>query len=207
MHRESNGSVLCGMRGNMTTEPDLVDCKRCLRMMDRVTIKAVDPITQKMVKVTAKRVVNEVVDRMIAKGGVVITEQKPRPGGPVAPKPSGIVVKGITLKEEKPPVVRVPKVFPMCACGCKDEEGNRQFTKGGKYRPGHDAKHHSALKGPKPSRVAKVRATVKPKPERTGDHLIDTTLGMVRRMNDDQVTTFMREANKRYGLGVVAAIA
>lgn len=202
MHRESNGSVLCGMRGNMTTEPDLVDCKRCLRMMDRVTIRVVDPTTQNVVKATVKRMVNEVVSK-----GAVFATAKPKPGGPVAPKPSGVVVKGIILKEEKPPVVRVPKVFPMCACGCKDEEGNRQFTKGGKYRPGHDAKHHSALKGPKPSRVAKVRATAKPKPERTGDHLIDTTLGMVRRMNDDQVATFMREANKRYGLGVVTAIA
>jgi hypothetical protein len=43
---------------------------------------------------------------------------------------------------------------PICACGC----GNT--TKGGKYRPGHDAKHHSALK--KAAAEAAAAGTKKP---------------------------------------------
>jgi hypothetical protein len=32
------------------------------------------------------------------------------------------------------------KKFPLCACGCKER------TRGGKYRPGHDARHHAQLR-------------------------------------------------------------
>ncbi len=40
----------------------------------------------------------------------------------------------------KPAVAKTPKVLPNCGCGCGET------TRGGKYRPGHDARHHSALK-------------------------------------------------------------
>lgn len=35
---------------------------------------------------------------------------------------------------------KTPKEMPPCLCGCGET------TKGGKYRPGHDARHHAALK-------------------------------------------------------------
>src|ERR1700733_8656815 len=39
--------------------------------------------------------------------------------------------------------------MPLSKCGC----GER--TKGGIFRPGHDAKYHSMMKGPKPMKVNK----------------------------------------------------
>jgi hypothetical protein len=68
---------------------------------------------------------------------------EPAPKAKMATKKA---TKPLAKKESKDPVVKTPKEKkegPLCLCGCGDH------TKGGKYKPGHDARHKSAQAGPK----------------------------------------------------------
>lgn len=49
------------------------------------------------------------------------------------------ILTGKIMKETLAPKYKA-KVGPLCLCGCGD------FTKGGKFRPGHDARYHAAQK-------------------------------------------------------------
>lgn len=165
MHMESkHGTVLCGLRGDKTLNPELVDCQRCRRMLNSM-----------------KQAHNL---------------------GPRKPATTKAVAKKVAPKAE----VAVPKVekeFPLCGCGC----GER--TKGGRFKPGHDARFYSQEKakteGPKAERKHREVKPKEEKPKPTGDHLIDTALGMMKRMNQDQIKRFLLAVNERYGMGTVAA--
>lgn len=177
MHLNSEalgGGILCGMRGESTTERKAVDCKRCIRMMDRVKVGP-SRISKVTVAKTGKRATGEVVkpDKEVDKKGPVEVVKK------------------------------VEKEFPLCLCGCVDEKGNRQHTKGGRFRPGHDARYHAALKGPRPEKPVREKAAPKQKLPLTGDHKLDTVLGMIKSFNVDQMAILFRVLNERYGMGTV----
>lgn len=67
-----------------------------------------------------------------------------------------------TKAESKP---KAEKVFPICKCGCGES------TRGGIFRPGHDAKYYSAIGGHTP------------KAKSSGNHLVDTVMGLYRKMD------------------------
>jgi hypothetical protein len=69
------------------------------------------------------------------------------------------------LKATTVELPKVAKEFPLCKCGCEER------TRGGMFRPGHDAKYYSRLGGHSP------------KPTSSGYHSIDTTMGLVRKMS------------------------
>jgi len=63
------------------------------------------------------------------------------------PKVAHFVVEVVAATPTQPPAAPKPKAQPTeqgsgpeCQCGCGEH------TKGGRYRPGHDARHHAALK-------------------------------------------------------------
>jgi hypothetical protein len=56
------------------------------------------------------------------------------------PKVAHFIVGSSDKQVTATPRGETPATGPECQCGC----GER--TKGGKYRPGHDARHHAALK-------------------------------------------------------------
>jgi hypothetical protein len=76
--------------------------------------------------------------KMVSKLWFVIKGQTPK--GDTTETP-------VVAKEEK--VAKVKKVSlhqpKPCLCGCVDEHGNRLFTKGGTFRPGHDARYYAQL--------------------------------------------------------------
>src|SRR5579863_2227670 len=60
------------------------------------------------------------------------------------------------------------KPKPFCLCGCGEQ------TKGGRFKPGHDAKYHSAQKEKEHPRLKKNKST--------GNHRMDTILGAIRHL-------------------------
>lgn len=59
----------------------------------------------------------------------------------------------------------------LCGCGC----GNAPAGKKSRFMPGHDAKFYASL-----------NPTLSPKVTKTGDHTVDTALGLVRKMSSEQ---------------------
>lgn len=79
-----------------------------------------------------------------------------------------------------PKAEKTPKIMPDCKCGCGEK------TKGGTFRPGHDAKYYAAQGGHTP------------KPTSTGHHLVDTVLGLCRKMDATQQTLLLEKFNALY---------
>ena len=82
-------------------------------------------------------------------------EVKAKPAPKAATKANGkketIVMNPakLVVKEREQPArqPKAPKEMPDCLCGCTGEDGVRLKTRGGRFRPGHDARYHSAQKG------------------------------------------------------------
>ncbi len=191
MHAVSkHGTTLCGMKGDKIANHDLVTCKQCLGLL-KTGIRT-DPVTMEYreKKKAEKKKLKE--EKPVKLKGGEYKELKPKSPKVEKPKPE--------------PKIRVPKELPFCMCGCVDPEtGERQRTKGGRFRPGHDAKYHSSLLPPKPPKEKKEKPPKKEKPKLTGDHRLDTVLGMIRGFNDDQRKRLFLTINERYGMGTVVA--
>lgn len=89
--------------------------------------------------------------------------------------------------EAKTPAPKVVKEMPVCKCGCVDEAtGLPSRTRGGVFKPGHDARYYAKENGHAP------------KAKSTGDHLVDTVLGLYRKMDEVQRELFTATLEERF---------
>ena len=156
---EEDSVFVCGKdKGKFTTKQDAVTCAKCFDTVKGGHSPAVDQVfrdklepVQKVLSSTES--INDHVP-VPAMGKAVKPSHKAKPPvKKVAPK-KAVVHQMPTPKKAAPapptPAVAkrakdlaaVKKDRPPCLCGC----GGFPSSPKGKYLPGHDAKHHAALK-------------------------------------------------------------
>lgn len=94
---------------------------------------------------------------MAGAGLTAAQEKKLREGGINEVKAAAAADVAAAEAAPSPAPAKAPKDPRACECGCGEN------TKGGRYRPGHDAKHHARLKAEE-----KAKAEAAPVPGQTG---------------------------------------
>lgn len=177
------GHGACGFRSTEVTDVEGdVTCKRCIQ------------------KINAGTVVGHKIETGKQSDAPPVKKEKRKLSAKEEKKAQKVTLKAQQKAAAPPKPVQEKRVkeFPFCKCGCTDAEtGERLRTRGGIFRPGHDARYHASLLPPKPAKEIKVKA-VKVAKVLTGDHLLDTVLGMVGKMNPDQRKMFRAVVEERW---------
>lgn len=144
LHIENkSGRALCGLPGGaVTSDHHTSTCHKCKKAY-KASVKlnkALAPPPPKPIEEPADAL--ELVERL--KRACEAQKEK------AAAQKMKLVPKPVVKKKESrwiepkreitPATNKQGKSMPLCRCGCNEH------TKGGVYRPGHDARHHSELR-------------------------------------------------------------